>query len=111
MGSQAEFAEYAVTRIVVGKYAFDCLAEGRGIAQWAFQGDQGVAQFHQLLQFRHLLDQIGRVEVLHRVDVQLYGQFVVGRLVLQAIRYAEGQVEFLLGQYFIEAVLVDGDRL
>ena len=36
LGSQAEFAEYAVTRIVISQHAFDRLAEGRGVTQWAF---------------------------------------------------------------------------
>src|SRR3990167_8025647 len=59
----------------------------------------------------NLVDQVGRVEVLHRVDAQLHGHVVAFSVVLQAIRHGEGQVEFLLGQHFVEAVLVDADRL
>src|SRR4051812_22057404 len=61
-GVQAQLTEYATAGFIVGEHAFDGFTERRCVTQRTFEGHQRVAQFHQLFQLRHLLDQTGRVE-------------------------------------------------
>src|SRR5690606_104525 len=111
LGSQAQLIQNALTRVIVAEYALDGLAERGGVAQRTLQGHQRITQLHQLAQLRYLIDQVRRVEILHGIDVEADRQVFAFGVILKSIGHVEAEAQLLLGQHFVEIVLVDGNRL
>src|SRR5450830_720384 len=88
---QAEFNQCSVAQLPIGKHAFYGAPERWRITQWSLEGNQCLAQCHQLLELWNLFDEMGRAKILHAAHAQVDRQFRGSVVVLEHIAYIQLQ--------------------